>query len=377
MLYSCTCACGDIQTPFTTFVDMQTGKSRTRNHLQVSNVIVEGWRPPIPPGSPKPISNMIASCWANNAQERPSFAVLSSLLQTISREKAEVETPQHANTPSIARRFAIQMLGGGGSRPWALQKRGGEQKPGGASTWALYRRPLEGTTSLTEMKICFNVPTDVRSAFKYCWDLGDFTGHVLEECNAEELILCRLLSSPIIGFSDRIFAWRQWGRAINDNVAFNIMHTTPKALQLLNDSDVLKGKSAVKGCLNLGGFAFERINDHACQVTYMVCADLKGNIPFWAINKASEQQALEIYTTYTKQLGYYIRETKGGFARRNSLIIKNEDHVSRFLAEENVSTEGTSQFNYISTNAALPKSRAVVPVARAQSMPSRRSDDRS
>ncbi len=62
------------------------------------------------------------------------------------------------------------------------------------------------------------------------------------------------------------------------------------------------------GDAHVGGYAFERINDHACQVTYLTCLDLKGNLPHWIANKATANSAIEMFTKYTKQFGSYIDE---------------------------------------------------------------------
>ena len=110
----------------------------------------------------------------------------------------------------------------------------------------------------------------------------------------------------MFGISDRVFAWENWGKVIDDNFALNVGLTTPKALRLLDESGLLEGKHAVTADMHVGGYAFERINDHACKVTFLGCMDLKGRLPYWMANKALENQAIETYTQWTKQLGCYI-----------------------------------------------------------------------
>ena len=80
-------------------------------------------------------------------------------------------------------------------------------------------RPYEGkaSSSLIQMKMCFNVATDVRSAFEGVWNLDNFLeGHILDEANfdedAEERVLCYFYPSPVFGISDRVFAWKNWGK---------------------------------------------------------------------------------------------------------------------------------------------------------------------
>ncbi len=213
--------------------------------------------------------------------------------------------------PTMGQEFLDAMLGSKGAIPWEVQTI--HEEDGGG--YQLLTRPYEGkaSSSLIQMKICFNVATDVRSAFEGVWNLGDnFTGHILDEANfdqdAEERFLCNFYPSPVIGVSDRVFAWKNWGKVLNDDVAFNVALTTPKALQLLDESGLLQGKTVVVGDLHVGGYAFEHINNHACQVTYLTCIDTKGNLPHWIVNKAAANSAIRTFTKYTKQFGSYIDE---------------------------------------------------------------------
>ena len=55
--------------------------------------------------------------------------------------------------------------------------------------------------------------------------------------------------------------------------------------------------------VNVGGYAYERINDHACKITYLFSVDVKGNVPHWVSNKVAESSAIKMYKKYTKQFG--------------------------------------------------------------------------
>ena len=117
------------------------------------------------------------------------------------------------------------------------------------------------------MKICFNVATDMRSMFAWSWNLGEsFTGHILDEANydpdAETRFLCEFIPVPA-PFSDRVVVYENWGRVIDDNLALDVGLTTPESIQLLNESGLLDGKTVVIMDVNVGGFAYERINEHA------------------------------------------------------------------------------------------------------------------
>ena len=74
------------------------------------------------------------------------------------------------NLPSLGKEFLIAIKGSTGAIPWELQKRGPD------NAWQLYTRPLDGnpSSSLIQMKMCFKVATDVRSAFTWKWDLDNF-----------------------------------------------------------------------------------------------------------------------------------------------------------------------------------------------------------
>ena len=75
------------------------------------------------------------------------------------------------------------------------------------------------------MKICFKVATDVRSAFTFKWDLDNFLGIILDEANfdpgAETRFLCNFYKIPL-PFSDRVLAWENWGKVIDDSLALNV-----------------------------------------------------------------------------------------------------------------------------------------------------------
>ena len=118
---------------------------------------------------------------------------------------------------------------------------------------------------------------------------------------AETRFLCQFIKIPL-PFSDRVLAWENWGKVIDDNLALNVGLTTPQTLELLNESGVLDGKNVVVGDVHIGGFAYERINDHACKVTYLSCGDMKGNLPHWIVNKVAERGAIEASTNFTKHM---------------------------------------------------------------------------
>ena len=94
---------------------------------------------------------------------------------------------------------------------------------------------------------------------------------------------------------------------IDDNLALNVGLTTPKTLELLNESGLLGGKNIVIGEIHIGGYAFERINAHTCKVTYLTCVDAKGNLPHWITNKVAEKECIEMSTKYAKQFGGSLR----------------------------------------------------------------------
>ena len=125
------------------------------------------------------------------------------------------------NLPSLGKEFLIAIKGSMGEIPWELQKRGPD------NAWQLYTRPLEGnpSSSLIQMKICFKVATDVRSAFAFGRDLDNFDGIILDEANydpgAETRFLCQFIKIPL-PFSDRVLAWENWGKVIDDNLALNV-----------------------------------------------------------------------------------------------------------------------------------------------------------
>ena len=235
--------------------------------------------------------------------------------------------------PTMGQEFLDAMLGSKGAIPWEVQTI--HEEDGGG--YQLLTRPYEGkaSSSLIQMKICFNVATDVRSAFEGVWNLGDnFTGHILDEANfdedAEERFLCQFYPIPVFGFSDRVFAWKNWGKVLNDDVAFNVGLTTPKALQLLDESGLLQGKTVVVGDAHVGGYAFERINNHACQVTYVSCGDAKGSIPHWIVNKGAVNSAIDVFTKYTKQFGSYIDEGSLLSSQRSNSILRSKKRMHKY-----------------------------------------------
>ena len=134
---------------------------------------------------------------------------------------------------------------------------------------------------------------------------------------AETRFLCQVYQIPL-PFSDRVLAWENWGKVIDDNLALNVGLTTPQTLELLNESGVLEGKNVRVGEVHIGGYAYERINDHACKVTYLSCGDMKGNLPHWIVNKAAAKDAIDVFTKYTKQFGSYIDEGSLLSSRRRS-----------------------------------------------------------
>ena len=83
--------------------------------------------------------------------------------------------------------------------------------------------------------------------------------------------------------------------------------TTPEALALLHSHEEIdeRIKGAVVGHAHPSGYAFERINDSACRVTYLTCVDPKGNVPHWAVHYAAKQDALERYAEFSKKFGHY------------------------------------------------------------------------
>ena len=123
---------------------------------------------------------------------------------------------------------------------------------------------------------------------------------------AETRFLCQIFKIPL-PFSDRVAAWEDWGKVIDNNLALNVGLTTPRALELLNEPGVLDGKNVVVGEVHIGGYAYERINDHACKVTFLSCLDAKGNLPHWIVNKVTERVSTEAFTKYTKQFGRSLR----------------------------------------------------------------------
>ena len=234
--------------------------------------------------------------------------------------------------PTMGQEFLDAMLGSKGAIPWEVQTI--HEEDGGG--YQLFTRPYEGkaSSSLIQMKICFNVATDVRSAFEWRWDLENFSGHILDEANfdedAEERFLCKFYPSPVFGFSDRVFAWKNWGKVLNDDVAFNVGLTTPKALQLLDESGLLQGKTVVVGDAHVGGYAFERINNHACQVTYLTCIDTKGSVPHWIVNKGAAKDAIDMFTKYTKQFGSYIDEGSLLSSQRSNSILRSKKRMHKY-----------------------------------------------
>ena len=83
--------------------------------------------------------------------------------------------------------------------------------------------------------------------------------------------------------------------------------TTPEALARLHSHEEIdeRIKGAVVGHIHPSGYAFERINDSACRVTYLTCVDPKGNIPHWAARYTAKQNALEKYAQFSKKFGHY------------------------------------------------------------------------
>ena len=96
-------------------------------------------------------------------------------------------------------------------------------------------------------------------------------------------------------------------KILDDTFALTVGVTTPEALARLHsheESDE-RIKGAVVGHVHPSGFAFERINDSACRVTYLTCVDPKGNIPHWAVHYTAKQNALGKYARLSKKFGHY------------------------------------------------------------------------
>ena len=121
--------------------------------------------------------------------------------------------------------------------------------------------------------------------------------------NDEERYLSWELHIPIPGVSDRVFAWRNWGKIIDNTLALDVGITTPKAIELLRKDSNLQGASTVVGSIIVSGLAMSRINDHACQITYISCADLKGYIPHKIVDILSLQTAKLLKDEYVAQFG--------------------------------------------------------------------------
>ena len=115
----------------------------------------------------------------------------------------------------------------------------------------------------------------------------------------------------------KVFALENWGKVMDNNIALIVGTTTPKALRLLDEFSLLEGKTAVIGHIHFGGYAYERINDHACKVTYLGCVDMKGRLPYWITNKEAENSCMKTYSRYTKQFGRPLhRQSTEQIARR-------------------------------------------------------------
>ena len=78
-----------------------------------------------------------------------------------------------------------------------------------------------------------------------------------------------------------------------------------------------------------GGFAFERINNHACQVTYLTCVDMKGSVPHWIVNKGAAKDAIDMFTKYTKQFGSYIDEGSLLSSQRSNSILRSKKRMHK------------------------------------------------
>ena len=271
-------------------------------------------------------------------QHPHAFVLIESRLQSIRLSSIEEERIVQEeedkirlrNIPKEGKELLSDMLGQKGAIPWESLQRG----PASKGSMELFARPVGGKAgNLTEIKIVFDIATAMQSAFAFNWDMSNSSSLILDEANpdassssAGERILCHFFSMPR-PFSDRVFAWYNWGKILDDTFAMNVGVTTPEALARLHSHEEIdeRIKGAVVGHVHPSGYAFERINDSACRVTYLTCVDPKGNVPHWAMRHSAKQNALENYARFSKKFGHYdveaAAEEKDGVSRPSSSIL--------------------------------------------------------
>ena len=123
----------------------------------------------------------------------------------------------------------------------------------------------------------------------------------------------------------RIFAWKNWGKVIKEEngppqLALNVGLTTDEALKYLESSPCFARRHLVLGHVHIGGFAFERISDNSCQMTYLTCVDLRGKVPYWAMNELGQQNAKATVRKFVKKFGFKIEGTQTPEKRPASFI---------------------------------------------------------
>ena len=223
--------------------------------------------------------------------------------QVILRENADKQRLK--NMPELGKRFISAILGVNGSIPWEMVKQG----PAEEGNWKMYSRPNGGAGSnLSEVKICFDIATDIKSVFAHKWDLNSLDSNIFATQNFDPLAEDRYLwvLAKHSAIKTRIFAWHNWGKVIDEDLALTIGVSDEHALSLLEKSKLTKKHRAVIGHVHMGGYAFERINDHACRVTYLVCVDMKGFIPYIVTNNISYSKAKKAARKLVEKFGPYI-----------------------------------------------------------------------
>ena len=56
--------------------------------------VFNGYRPPIPEGTPKGVGDLMTACWSHNPAERPSFKVIVRALQKLIIEVRTMKSPE-------------------------------------------------------------------------------------------------------------------------------------------------------------------------------------------------------------------------------------------------------------------------------------------
>ena len=54
--------------------------------MQMFFKVFNGYRPPIPPGMPKGLQDLMTAAWSHNPAERPSYRFIVKMLQRLIRE---------------------------------------------------------------------------------------------------------------------------------------------------------------------------------------------------------------------------------------------------------------------------------------------------